>query len=449
MHDSSANTFYTKLPVLIEVDLAVVGGGPAGVAAAVAASRAGLSVVLIERWPCLGGMGTAALVNIWHTCDKANEVILGFTKELVERLSKYGGIRRWERFPHQYESYTFSAEWLKLVYQEVVREAKIRTLCYTPMVDVLHSDRQIEGIVIATKQGLRRVVAARYIDASGDGDLAAFAGAKFVVGRESDGKVQGMTLVSHYSGIDWSDTDAVLSGSGAKDHLKQLQEEGTMPRNGHMTFTDDVHYPWNGSLMLCTSGNPLDNEDLTRAAMDAREGMPRFLDFFRKEWPGCENLQIEQTGFSLGIREGRHIEGLYKFTKDDIYGLSSFPDAIGHGFWGVDIHDPTGSGASTWVEGGQMNRLEAGANYQIPYRILVPKDFDNLLLAGRCASADHYGMAGLRIQSHCHIMGQAAGEAAAMSLEASVKPADIDIPALQGRLRAAGVWIDETRTVPK
>jgi len=441
---TESNTYYSKLPVLIQADLAVVGGGPAGVAASVAASRAGLSTVLIDRWPCLGGMGTAALVNIWHTSDKTSEVILGFTRELVERLGKYGGVRRWDDFPASHETYTFSPEWLKLVCQDVVREAGVRTLCYTPMVDVLHEGRSIEGIVIATKQGLRRVVASRYIDASGDGDLAAFAGAGFTLGRESDGMVQGMTLVSHFSGIDWSDKHAVMSGNGAYERCKQLQAEGKLPVMGPFSFAGDVQYPWNANLMLCTSGNPIDNEDLTRATMDARARLPQFIEFFRKEWPGCKDLQIEQSGFSLGIREGRHVEGLYKFTADDIYEHRSFTDAIGHGFWMVDIHDPKGSGDTTWYD--TSRHLAAGTNYQIPYRILIPKDFDNLLLAGRCASADHYGMAGLRIQTHCHIMGQAAGEAAAMSVEAQVPPAQIDVTALQSHLSAAGVWIDEERS---
>jgi hypothetical protein len=289
---------------------------------------------------------------------------------------------------------------------------------------------------------LRQIRADRFIDASGDGDLAAYAGAKFTVGRESDGRVQGMTLVAGLSGFDTSDPEALEAGRKvAVERLREMAQRGEAPAIGGEHFASNHH--WSRTLALCVGGDSLDNEDLTRATMDARAKLPWFIKFLRDNHAGCEHLELEQTGASLGIREGRHVEGLYRFDEADILECRSFRDAVGHGFWMVDVHDPKGSGDTTWLD--QKRHLEPGTSYQIPYRILVQSDYDNLLLAGRCASATHYGMAGLRLQTHCHVMGQAAGVAAAMSLDASVSPKDISTEQLQIHLRTAGVWIDDKR----
>jgi hypothetical protein len=152
---------------------------------------------------------------------------------------------------------------------------------------------------------------------------------------------------------------------------------------------------------------------------------------------------LARLAAALGVRESRRIRGLYQFTGDDVRQRRSFADAVGHGFWMVDIHDPDGSGKTTWSN--KETHPNPGTTYQIPYRILVAADADNLLLAGRCAAATHEGMAGLRVQTHCHVMGQAAGAAAAMSLDAGVRPADLDVAALQKRLIDAGVSIDLDR----
>lgn len=431
-------------PVLFETDVLVIGGGPAGVAAAVSAARAGARTALIERWPILGGMGTGALVNIWHTSDKEKEVIFGLTRELIERLKGYGGIRQLPDFPRHHETYGFSSEWLKLVCEDVIREARVRCLCYTPCVDALVDDGRIEAAIVGTKQGLRQVRASIFIDASGDGDLAAYAGARFTVGRASDGRCQGMSLVTRFNGVDLSDAKGMRRAAfEVKDKLEKMVADGSAPPCQWIYFGNDINYPWAGSGCCCTAANPLDNEDLTRAGMEAREKLPFLLEFYRENHLGCERIGLEQTGFGLGIRESRHVAGLYEFTENDIYGLSSFSDAVGHGFWMVDIHDPMGTGTTTWSD--PKNHLAPGTSYQIPYRILVSADLENLFLAGRCASATHAGMAGLRLQSHCHVMGQAVGTAATMALDGGIAPRDVDAPRLQRKLRDAGVYIDEQR----
>jgi len=433
-----------ELPRLFETDVLVVGGGPAGMSAAVAAARAGARVAVVDRWPVLGGQCTMCRVCMWHTSDREREVILGLTREYVERLGSYDAVQRSPEFPRAHETYVFSPELMAVVYDDLVRELGIRALCYTPCVDALTSGRRIEGAVVGTKRGLRVVRAKVFVDASGSGDLGFFAGCGTAVGRKRDGKVQGMTLVCGFGGLDTSRSDEILSAHRTVlRRMKELHQRGELPAFGPHWFGNDLRWRWPGSLIACTSGDPLDPEDLTRATMEARSKLPRFVRFFRDNYPACENLELAHAGPALGVRESRRILGLYTFEASDVIGRRSFPDAVGHGFWMVDIHDPEGSGYTTWYD--RSIHPEPGATYQIPYRMLVARDADNLLVAGRCASATHEGMAALRVQSHCHVMGQAAGTAAAMSLEAGVPPAEVDVSRLQRRLVEAGVWIDQDR----
>ncbi|NLF07491.1 MAG: FAD-dependent oxidoreductase [Pirellulaceae bacterium] len=440
----TSSAVLSNLPVLFETDVLVVGGGAGGICAAVAAARAGAKTTLIERWPILGGLATMGRVNMWHTSDRKREVIFGLTREMVERLKSYDGIQQLQDFPNKHETYIFSPEWLAIVHDDLVREAKIRTLCYTQCVGAIIADRNIEAAVIATPTGLKQVRAKRFIDASGDGSLGFFAGCRTDVGRKSDGKTQGMSQLMSFEGLDRSHEKEIVEAIGPmRKRMAQLRDEGKLPAFGPHWFVGDFIWRWPGTLLACTSGDSLDGEDLTRAAMEARAKIPEFLRFFREEWPGCEKLDLNRLAPALGVRESRRVRGLYQFTGDDVRELRSFPDAVGQGFWMVDIHDPKGSGKTTWSDKGI--HPEPGTTYQIPYRILVAADADNLLLAGRCASATHEGMAGLRVQTHCHVMGQAAGTAAALSLQADVRPADLEVADLQKRLIDAGVSIDLER----
>jgi len=433
-----------ELPVLFATDVLVVGGGPAGMCAAISAARCGAEVAIVERWPMLGGQSTMARVCIWHTSDLTREVIHGLTQEFVERLEVYGGIQRRPDFPRRHETYDFNAEWMIFVYEDFVRELGIRVLCNTPCVAVRTEAREIREAVVGTKQGLRAIRAGRFIDATGDADLAFFAGCRTYVGRESDGKVQGMTLVSSFTGFDNARLDSNKpEKEKALERMRELRDRGGLPQFGGVGLGESKTMAWHGGLIACTLGDPLDNEDLTRATMAARAKLPKLIDFFRENVPGCEHMELRWTAPALGVRESRRVKGLYEFGASDVEGLSSFRDAIGHGFWMIDIHDPEGSGYTTWND--KSIHLEPGTTYQIPYRILVPEDVDNLLVAGRCASATHEGMAALRIQSHCHIMGQAAGTAAAVSLRTDSRPADVVVDELQVQLAADGVWIDRDR----
>ena len=431
-------------PLLFETDVLVVGGGAGGTSAAISAARTGARVALVERWPMLGGLATMGGVNTWHTSNLKEEYGFGLTQELLQRLKTYDGVDRHPKFPRVHGTYSVSPYLLQIVYDDLMREHKIRTLCYTPCVDVIVDQGSIRGIVVGTKSGLRTIRASRFVDASGSGDIGAFAGCPTVVGRESDGKPQGMTLVTMWGNLDESRRDEVVRGHGeTAKRMRELIAEGKFPPAGNFWFGQNYEWRWRCSLDAITTGDPLDAEDLTRATMEARAKVPKLLGFFRENHPGLEDLELDFMGGMLGIRESRRVLGRYVFDAPDVLERRSFPDAIGHGFWMIDIHDPEGSGHTTWRD--KDIHLQPGETYQIPYRMLVAQGFDNLLLAGRCASATHQGMAALRIQTHCHLMGQAAGFAAGMSLHQGVPPVDVDVAALRKNLTDQGVFIDRER----
>jgi len=431
-------------PVLLETDVLVVGGGAAGTCAAINAARAGARVALVDRWGMLGGLATMGGVNTWHTSHLEGEYGFGLTQEFIGRLKTYDGIDRHPNFPRVHGTYSVSPYMLQVVYDDLMREHEIRTLCYTPCVDVLVDGGTIRGVVVSTKLGLRTVLASRFVDATGSGDVGHFAGCPTVVGRESDGKVQGMTLVTMWGGLEESRREEVVRNHAAVDKLmRQMIADGRFPPAGAFHFGTNYIWRWRCSLDAIAAGDPLDPEDLTRATMEARAKVPKLLKFFRENYPGLENLELDFMGGMLGIRESRRVLGQYVFDAPDVLSRRDFCDAIGHGFWMIDIHDPEGSGYTTWRD--KDIHLKPGETYQIPYRMLVAREVDNLLVAGRCASATHQGMAALRIQTHCHLMGQAAGFAAAMSLDEGISPARIDVTRLQEKLRDSGVFIDADR----
>ena len=431
-------------PVLFETDVLVVGGGAAGTCAAITAARAGAQVALVDRWPMLGGLATMGGVNTWHTSHLKGEYGFGLTQEFIDRLKTYDGIDRHPNFPRVHGTYSVSPYMLQVVYDDLIREHKIRTLCYTPCVDVIVEDGTIRGVVVSTKLGLRTILASRFVDATGSGDLGYFAGCPTVAGRESDGKVQGMTLVTMWGGLEESRREEVVRNHGKVDKLmRQMIADGEFPPAGGFHFGTNYIWRWRCSLDAIATGDPLDSEDLTRATMEARAKVPKLLKFFRENYPGLENLELDFMGGMMGIRESRRVLGRYVFDAPDVLGRQNFSDAIGHGFWMIDVHDPEGTGYTTWRN--KDIHLKPGETYQIPYRMLVARDVDNLLVAGRCASATHQGMAALRIQTHCHLMGQAAGYAAAMSLDEGIPPAKVDVTKLQERLRSSGVFIDDER----
>ena len=435
-----------KVKVLAEADVVVCGGGPAGITAAVSAARHGASVLLLERWPSVGGMATNALVNIWHTSDRTKQVIWGLVQEAIERGGSW--VQRYADYPRRPDTHEFEPEGMRIVFQRMLDEAGVRTICNLAAVESIAAEGQISAVLVDTKTGRRAIKGSIFIDASGDGDIAANAGASFEFGRAADGLVQGMTMMFTLRGIDRA--AAQRAGLEEADRVVQimrtLRDAGQFPQFNEgntcilLSGRGEDHLPYN---MAPAAGDPLDEETLTRLTAASREHILQYLELWRKEMPGFAAAQLEQTAHSIGIRESRRIRGLKTLTGDMVVTAAKQPDALGHGFWMIDIHDPRGSGYTTWSDQSARLMPPVGQSYHIPAGMCLNLTIANLAVVGRCASSTHEAHASVRLQSHCMVMGQGIGTLAAMALAQHIPLAQVPTAELQRVLRQDGVYIED------
>ncbi len=271
----------------------------------------------------------------------------------------------------------------------------------------------------------------------------------FEFGRASDGRVQGMTMMFSLRDIDREAADAITREQGREivGRMAALRDAGEFPPFNEANTLGLLahwgmpeHLPWN---MEPAAGDPLDEEELSRLTAESREHIMQYLDFWRGNVPAMRDARIEQMGFALGVRESRRVKGLKTLDKDMVLGAVKQPDALGHGVWMIDIHDPLGSGYTTYTDREKGGMLASGTSYHIPLGMCLNAQVPNLGVVGRCASSTHEGHSSVRVQSHCMVMGQGVGTAAAMALEAGVDMAEVDVPALQRTLRADGVYLED------
>lgn len=433
-----------RVPVLADADVVVCGGGTAGIAAAYCAARHGAKVVLLERWPSLGGMATNALVNIWHTSDRTKQVIAGFVQEAVERGGRF--VHRMADFPKRPETHEFDSTGMRVVFDQMLKDAGVRVLCNLTAVESVVAEGRVSAVLVDTKTGRKAVLGKIFIDATGDGDVAANAGAPFDFGRPSDGGVQGMTMMFRLMGLDAAKVRANPQESERVFTLmKKLRDEGAFPQFLEMaarSYLSSPRDPMVSYNMCPVAGNPLNEEELTRLSAQGREQVYRYVDLWRKEMPGFENAEVDQMGFGLGVRESRRLRGLKTLDARMVVQAVKQSDAIGHGFWMIDIHDPKGTGHTTWVDQKADTMPPAGDSYHIPLGMCLNATLPNLAVAGRCASSTHEAHASVRLQSHCMVMGQGVGTCAALALSAGVDMARLDIRRLQAQLRKDGVYLE-------
>jgi hypothetical protein len=435
-----------KVPVLAEADVLVCGGGTAGITAACSAARHGARVILIERWPCVGGMATAALVNGWHRSDRQKMVIYGLVEEAAERARQRGWIKQVWNYPKAFETHWFDPEGMKVVYQDMLDQSGVRTFCYMAAGEPIVEAGAIRGVVVDAKQGKQAILARIVIDATGDGDIAAKAGLPFEYGRPEDGLVQGMTMMFRLSGVDPASVNShPQDADRVWTLMKKLRDEGEFPPfNEHAARHCLRHAqpPDKFYNMSPAAGNPLDEEQLTRLTAQARRQVHQYVELWRVQMPGFQLAKVEQTGFSLGIRESRRIRGLKTLDAQMVVKAVKQPDAIGHGVWMIDIHDPKGSGYTTWSDQKPEAMPPVGQSYHIPLGMCLNAKMPNLAVVGRCASSTHEGHSSVRVQTHCMVMGQGVGTCAALALDAGLEMAKLDIRKLQSVLRKDGVYLE-------
>lgn len=421
-----------SVPVIGSYDVVVAGAGPAGICAAVAAARSGVNVALVERYGVLGGNLTAGYVGpILGMVGKGtmrDEVmdLLGVPDN--DMIGETGVAHDMER--------------AKRVLAEFVAREKIDVFLQTPIVDGIVEDMSLKGLMVMTKEGMRIIEGKVTVDATGDGDVAHFAGAPVEKGRE-DGLMQPVTLEFTLEGVDESraitcigDVDDVkLNGERFLDYCTRCARQGLLPKNLAAVRLHPTVRPGQRQVNT-TQYNGADAtrvQDLFAAEVELRRQIEILVKFFRENLPGYEKCWCMASGDTLGVRETRRVQGEYVITAKELAAGKRFWDVVVHkAEFIVDIHNPAGAGQAE-------DKIQYVVPYDLPYRCFVPLKVENLLTAGRCISGTHRAHASYRVMSICMAMGEAAGTAAALCIKEGCTPRSLEVKKLQDVLTEKGV----------
>lgn len=389
-------------------DLVVVGGGLSGCAAAISAKREGLSVLLIEKTGSLGGAISNNLVfPFMHYFEAPN----ANGKKVYLSEGIFSEMRAVASSIETPETDTeFRPEAFKHALDKMVVSSGADLLFHTALCDAEKDGDKIKSVKILTKSGLEDVYADYFIDATGDGDLIYYAGCDYQLGRETDSLCQPMTTCFRLSGVDMNQFGKDLPM--LQQEYKALKEKGEIknPRENILFFVGLGE----GILHLNTTRvikhNPTDPIELSKAEVLGREQVFEIVKFLKTHSKAFEKSTVISVANQIGVRESRKLKGLHVLTAEELTGLVYFDDTIARGNYEIDIHNPSGTGT-------YIHYFKKGEVYQIPYRSLVPKEYVNLLVAGRCLSATHEAHSAVRIMPICACLGQAAGTAVAVAVK--------------------------------
>lgn len=446
----------------LQCEVMVVGGGVTGVAAATAAARGGAKTILLESRPFVGGNGNTGLCLHNYVTRFGKQVVFGIAQEVVNRLIPIGGAVGHIPYDGFVSAVTpVDGDLFRIVVTEMLAEAGVQVIYGALVVDAeTDAGGIVTGVTVAMKGGLRTVRARTVVDASGDADVAALVGAPFRVGESKSGKMQPVSMLLHFIGVDTVRAAEVLGQvtpamATKPGHPKPFPvyfdgsfsawndiviKEGIFPNRDRNVFFNTV---WPDRLNVNTSAVfDVDGTDplaLSRATVELTRQCARIGEFMKEHVPGFERSTYVPATI-VGVRESRNIEGLYEIGDDDVMAGRKFDDTVGQVCFPVDIHAPK-SGQATFHPIG-----DDGA-FDIPYRAMVPKGLVNVLVAGRCISASHYAHGATRNMAPCLVGGEAAGVAAAISAETNTSVPDIDVARLQATLVERGAYLGE-RFVP-
>lgn len=414
-------------------------------AAAIASARMGKKTLLIEGMGCLGGIGTSAELAVFLSfSDGKNILVGGVGREIRDKLYKYGGFSPASKY-EDWNWTVYQTEVLKRVYDDLVIDAGIHLLFYTQLIGVEKEKDRVTSLILSNKSGLFAARGKIFIDGTGDGDLCAMAGAPFEKGDEQ-GRMQAPTLCSQLTDIDWERYYKWRREGGYQEKfLREAYEAGIFPYyDSHLPGVFQNHKKagiGNAGHVYGVDGT--DAISLTDGMIKGRKLVNCYLEYYRKYIPGFEEAELVNTGALLGIRETRRIMGDYVLNLEDFKKRASFPDEIGRFSYPVDIHSPTPDpeDQKQFEEDFKRLRYNPGESYGIPYRSLIPKNLDNVLVGGRCFSADRYIQGSARVMSGCFIMGQGAGTAAAMAIEKGMETRSVDPSKLREILRQNNTYL--------
>ena len=431
--------FERSIPVRAEVDIFIAGGGPAGVAAALTAARQGARVFLAEGGTCFGGMGTAGLVPAFMCfSDGIHFLAAGVGEEIYCTLKQYAATP----VDDPYSVVSINVEALKRVYDDLMAACGATFLFQTQVIALESENGHISSAICSAKSGLFGVRAKVFIDASGDGDLAVWAGAPFEKG-DAQGNMMPGTLCSLWAGIQW---DRVNANPIRQDSLleKAFADGVFTIQDRHLPGIFQVGEQIGGGNVGHLFGVDGTHESsLTRALLWGRKVLSEYEVYYKKYLKGFEEMALVSTGALPGLRETRRILGDYVLSREDFIQRAVFEDEIGRYNYPVDIHasKPDKAAYAQFEEEFARLRYQKGESYGIPYRILTPRGLDNLLVAGRCVSTDRAIQGSIRVMPGCYITGQAAGMAVALAVEQHTTTRGFAVKELQQRLKKMGAYL--------
>ena len=450
-----------EIPVLGHYDVLVVGAGTAGTVAALAAARNGARTLVIERGAYVGGTGTAGLMCLYTV---PYDLTYGICHEIIDSMAQRGGAVPGKVIP-------FDPECFKQVALDKLQAAGVKLMFYTWTVDTIVEGNRVKGVIIESKSGRQAVLADVVIDASGDGDVAVWAGAKYTVGRESDNKMRPMSVVFKMGPVDilkiqdYRDrhpedfspdpghnmldlSQRIVRLDGFFSLARKARDRGEIDRNIHYVRLYGISGPTGNLYVNSVRVYGVDGtktEDLTRAQEESARQIEELRRFLRAEVPGFENAEILETAVSMGVRETRRIVGDHTLDIDDCGSHRRFPDVIAtaltHMVPGVNIHSPDGG------EGDSNDPYVAGLElpfneFSVPLGCILPKGIEDLLVPGRCLSTTHEADGWTRSQPMVMQVGEAAGVVAALAAKEGVSPRALDIRKAQNRLLAQGAHLE-------
>jgi hypothetical protein len=422
------------MAVRYDLDLLVCGGGPAGIAAAIAGARSGLRTGLVEWHGFLGGSRTAVGVDtfygFWTPGEEARPVVGGIGLEIVERVLAAGAFRRMNTYGAG-PGVTYDTELLKLQLDELALEADVQLHYHSIVIGVEPLEEGWLVELAGATSGTRQVTARYLIDATGDATAAGHAGAEFTNAYE-EGLAQGLTTIFFMAGVDvetamsvsHAERSAMIAEADRSGAYRLPRHEGSLHRTPHPGVLQ-------ANIVRVSGIDATDPAALTRAEIEGRKQAYEYLRFFRDRLPGCENAYIIWMSHQIGIRETRRIVGLAKVVESDV--LEGRRDDQGIALCAAPIEDHKANSTDT-----RWQHVGGDGIYSIPYGSLVPRGLDSLWVAGRCISASHAAQASLRNAAQAFATGEAAGRAAALAKETGSTAADLDVAELRRRIVEAG-----------
>lgn len=424
-----------KIPVRHTVDVFVAGGGPAGVAAAVFAARMGASVYLAESTGSFGGAAATMLIPAFMRFgDKLDFHAGGIGREVYDYLKNEA--------PEAYRNYcpnSIPIEILKLCYDDMMTKCGAKFSFFTSVIDAITGDRGIESVICSAKEGLFAVRAKMYIDCTGDAVLADLAGAEYKLGEDDTHEVMPATLCGIWEGADFSRATGSQTArleDAFRDNvftyidrhvsgMWKIKEGVTGSNVGHIYDVDGTN-----------------SDSMTQAIVAGRRQLREFRRYYREYVEGYENCELVISAPYMGIRESRRVMGDYVMTLEDFTSCAVFEDEIGRYSYPVDIHPRNNDDSyQKFLRENRGYRYKDGESYGIPYRALTAKNFDNLLVAGRCISTDRFMQSSVRVMPGCFITGQACGAAAAIASADQTTTRGVDIRKVQRALAAGGAYL--------